>query len=96
LGLIAIIIGGLLAVSGFMFALTTLLAASFNKPLPKFMFIPGLVQIGLGLIASTAGFLLRRGNARAKIVLVFVAAGVAVYVAAIGLLTVSFLEKQGP
>jgi len=75
-GLIAIIIGGLLVMGGLMFLLTASLAASFKGFLPRVFFIPPVVQIVLGLLASAAGFFLRRGNAAAKMVLLFVAIGV--------------------
>lgn len=71
-GLIAIVIGVLLVMGGLMFGLVTALASDH----PRAISIPALVQIVLGVLGSTAGFLLRRGHARAKFILVLVAIGV--------------------
>ncbi len=72
IGLVAIVIGGLLVLGAFMFLSVALL----TNDLPRVLLIPPVVQMVLGLLASAAGFLLRRGHTLAKFVLAFVAIGV--------------------
>lgn len=69
IGLIAMVIGVLLVMG----ALSFLAVSLFMRELPRLIFIAPVVQILLGLLASAAGFLLRRGHAAAGYVLVVVA-----------------------
>ncbi len=71
LGFGSIIVGGLLALGGLLFLLVALLGN-----VPRILLIPPIVQIVLGLLGSTAGFLLKRGFAAAKLILVIVAIGI--------------------
>jgi hypothetical protein len=89
-GLIAIIIGGLLVMGGLMFLLT----ASFMKNIfPWYFWIPPVVQIVLGLLGSTAGYFLKRGNSWAKIVLLFVAIGLVVNTAFVASMFIATAER---
>jgi hypothetical protein len=72
-GIIAIIFGGMLVMGALMF----LLVAAMQN-LRGAIVITALVQVILGFLAAVCGWLLLRGYAAAKFILVAVAAGVVV------------------
>jgi hypothetical protein len=86
IGLIAIVVGALLVMGALMFLLVT----SLMSGLPRFLSIPAVLQIVLGSLAATAGFLYRRGHPRAKVILIAVAVCI---VANIGLLFAIFVTR---
>jgi hypothetical protein len=75
IGLAAMIVGILLAMSALMYLLVIAIASNAQN-IPQILFVPGVVQIILGLLASIAGFFLRRGQATAKWVLLLITVGV--------------------